>query len=59
MPKNLPKSTDINVLLNRVKTHQKNEKLISKEFRVKKRDFLNGKNIISHQTPIKTMKTYL
>ena len=25
VPKNLPKSTDINVLLNRVKTHQKNE----------------------------------
>ena len=24
-PKNLPKSTDINVLLNRVKTNQKNE----------------------------------
>tara|TARA_B100001057_G_scaffold321250_1_gene321462 strand:- start:73 stop:279 length:207 start_codon:yes stop_codon:yes gene_type:complete len=25
VPKSLPKSTDINVLLNRVKTHQKNE----------------------------------
>ena len=25
VPKNLPKSTDINVLLNRVKTNQKNE----------------------------------
>jgi len=25
VPKNSPKSTDINVLLNRVKTHQKNE----------------------------------